>query len=75
MTHLARLYEEERIEALNIGRREGQLEGLQTGKQETREEIALNMLMSGIDYLQVMRFTGLTRNEIRRLQESIVEEA
>ena len=65
MTHLARLYEEEKIEAANISHR--------NGLQQAQVQIAQNMLMSGMDSIQILRFTGLTRNELEQLSLNIAE--
>ena len=52
MTKLARLYEEEEIDAVN----------------QTRLEIARNLIESGLDITQVMQATGLTRAELDAVQ-------
>ena len=66
MTKVARLFEEEKIEAVNKARQEA--------RQEIKEQInkiAINMLKSNEDSLKVMKFTGLTRDEVERLQQSL----
>ena len=65
MTHLARLYEEEKIEAVNISHR--------AGLQQGQAQIARNMLISGMDVLQIMQLTGLTRIELDEVKQSISE--
>jgi predicted transposase/invertase (TIGR01784 family) len=59
MTKVARIFEEEKIEAVNEAIRKNSL------------EIAKNMLQNGFDRLEVMKCTGLTRSEIDKLQESL----
>ena len=60
MTKVARLFEEEKIEAVNKTR------------METQANIALNMIRLGFDRLKVMECTGLTREEINKLQQSLI---
>ena len=69
MTQLARLYEEEKIEAVNIAQRNS----LQQGLQQAQVQIAQNMLMSGMDSIQILQLTGLTRSELEQLRLSIIE--
>ena len=52
MTRLARLYEEEKIEAVN------------QAVNQNRREIAQKMLLAGDDIVKVILVTGLTRAEI-----------
>ena len=59
MTKVARLFEEEKIEAVNEARKE----------ELTR--VALEMLAYGEDILKIMRFTKLTRDEINQLSKRI----
>jgi len=84
MTKVARLFEEEKIEAVNIaraearteGRVEGRIEGRTEGRTEGRAEghyemqvkMAQSLLKDGEDYLKVMRYTELSRDEINRIQ-------
>ena len=56
MTQLGRLYEKEKIEYAN---------------QKTRE-MALKMLKRNIDIIDIMEVTGLTEDELIRLQEKSV---
>ncbi len=53
MTQLGQLYEKEKIEY---------------GNQKTRE-MALKMLKRNIDIIDIMEVTGLTEDELLRLQE------
>jgi len=57
LTKVARLFEEEKIEAVN------------EAKIETKREIAQNMLNMGIDILNIMKATGLKKIEVEELQE------
>ena len=59
MTKVARLFEEEKIEAVNEARR------------EERMQIAKDMLAIGDDILKVMKITKLTRTEVEELQVSV----
>ena len=61
MTKVARLFEEEKIEAVN--------EAVNETKKETKREIAQNMLDMGMDILDIMKVTGLKKSEIEKLQE------
>ena len=62
MTHLARLYEEERLD-----------HGIRT-RRETLEMVVRNMLSVGLDNIQIIRCSGLTREEIRQIQTGITKE-
>ena len=57
-----------------IARRNGRREGIQEGKREERiarsKEIAKNLLNLNIDISTIMKSTGLSRQEILKLQES-----
>ena len=59
MTQVARLYEEEKIEAVNLAL-------LQAEKKQKEEklQIARNFIESGVDILTVMKSTGLMRDDI-----------
>ena len=63
MTKVARLFEEEKIEAINETRR------------EERFNIAKNLLQYGMDRLDVMKLTGLTRSEVEQVRESLINAA
>ena len=55
------------------GRREGLQEGIQKGKKEERVtrsmEIAKNLLKDHLDINKIMQYTGLTKQEVMKLQE------
>jgi len=59
MTKAARLFEEEKIEAVNEARK------------DERTKFTLEMLAAGEDVLKIMRFTKFTRDEIERLSEGV----
>jgi len=59
MTQVARLYEEEKIEAVNQAVSQAKKE-----QKEQKEQIARNFIENGVDVLTVMKSTGLTREEI-----------
>ncbi|MDO4165362.1 MAG: hypothetical protein Q4D56_13430 [Bacteroides sp.] len=49
------------------GRAEGRAEGKAEGRQEEKSKIALNMKHSGCDIALIMTCTGLSQEEIERL--------
>lgn len=57
MTQLGRLYEKEKIEY-----------GNQKAK-EAAKEMAVKMLEEGIDIIKIMKVTGLSEDELIRLQK------
>ena len=63
MTQVARLYEEEKIEAVNKAR-------LETNLKE-RKNIARLMLQDGEDYLKIMKYTQLTHKELEQMRQSL----
>ena len=60
MTQLGQLYEKEKIEYANKKNR------------ELTVEMAKSMLDEGIDYVKIMKVTGLTEDELLRLQDEAV---
>ena len=60
MTKVARLFEEEKIEAVTLAVNERD--------KDVRKQIARNMLSMGEDVLKVMQFTNLTRAEVDELR-------
>ncbi|ATW34868.1 hypothetical protein [Candidatus Williamhamiltonella defendens] len=48
-------------------KQEGMQEGIQKGEKQTSMKIARQMLKSGMDRRSVMKFTGLTREQINTL--------
>ena len=59
LTKVARLFEEEKIEAVN------------ERDKDVRKQIARNMLAVGDDILKVMQVTNLTRAEADQVQVSV----
>ena len=53
------------------GEQKGKLEGEQKGKLENTQQIAKNMLDSGMSVDQVLRFTGLTVEQVDRLRSGL----
>ena len=60
MTQLGQLYEKEKIEYANKKNR------------ELTVEMAKSMLDEGIDFVKIMKVTGLTEDELLRLQDEVV---
>lgn len=60
MTQLGQLYEKEKIEYANKKNR------------ELTVEMAKSMLDEGIDFVKIMKVTGLTEDELLRLQDEAV---
>ena len=58
----------------NIARKDGRREGIQEGKREERiarsKEIAKNLLNDHLNIEKIMQYTGLSRQEILKLQGS-----
>ena len=64
MTKVARLFEEEKIEAVN----EAVVEAVNETDKNVRRQIAKDMLAVGEDILKVMQITKLTRVELDEMQ-------
>ena len=64
MTRVARLFEEEKVEAVNVA--------INETDKNVRKQIAKNMLIRGNDFIDIMQITGLTRLEIDEVQSSVV---
>ena len=60
MTKVARLFEEEKIEAVN--------NAVNSALNAKAHDLALKMILAGEDYLKVMEYTGLTKEEILKIQ-------
>ena len=60
MTQLGQMYEKEKIEYANKKNRELTL------------EMAKSLLDDGVDLIKIMKATGLTENELLRLQDEAV---
>ena len=63
MTKVARLFEEEKIEAVN--------EAVNKARREEKFALAKSLLVDGEDYIKVMKYTGLTRAEVDQIRESL----
>jgi len=63
MTKVARLFEEEKIEAVN--------EAINKTRKDELTRVALEMLADGEDVLKIMKITKFTRDEINQLSEDI----
>ena len=63
MTKVARLFEEEKIEAVNAA--------INETDKNVRKQIARDMLSTGDDFLKIMKITKLTRMEVEELQVPI----
>ena len=59
MTKFAKLYEEEKIEAVN------------EANKRALTQVAMTMLTKGEDIHKIMEYTMLTRNEIEALRSSM----
>ena len=71
MTQVARLYEEEKIEAVNEAVNKTRAETRAETSLEERMELAKVMLIDGEDYLKIMKYTRLTRKDIEQIQQSL----
>ena len=66
-----RVYQEAFAEGKLEGEQKGKLEGEQKGKLENTQQIAKKMLDSGMSVDQVLRFTGLTVEQVDRLRSGL----
>src|SRR5699024_4651809 len=55
------------------GKREGMQEGRKKGLQEGRKEVARKMLLMNKDEREIIELTGLTKEEVDGLKESLRE--
>ncbi|MEA5517786.1 Rpn family recombination-promoting nuclease/putative transposase [Limnoraphis robusta] len=60
--------QEGRTQGLQQGLQEGRIEGLQQGLQQGFQQVALNLLRSGMSLEQVANFTGLSVEQVTQLQ-------
>ena len=56
------------------GKIEGIQEGLQKGAEESKKEVIINMLKRKLDYDTISEVTGKTIEEIKEIEETIIEE-
>ena len=61
--------EEGKLEGKQEGKKEGKQEGKQEGKKEERLVVARKALQQGLDMQTISSLTGLSRDEIQRIQE------
>jgi hypothetical protein len=68
MTKVARLFEEEKIEAVNHAVNQA----VNHAVNHKVHDFALKMLSSGEDYLKVMDYTGLTKDEVLKIHNDLL---
>ncbi len=83
MTKVARLYEEEKIEAVNeavtrtIQQKEKEKEKAIQQKEKEKEraihQMVKKMLEKNVDILNIMEITGLTKKMIEKIQQEVIE--
>ena len=56
-------------EAQEKGWKLGQVDGIKKGRQEGRQEVALNLLSAGLDLEIVSKCTGLSEEELKNIQK------
>ncbi len=65
-------------EGIKQGKKEGKIEGiqevLQKGAEESKKEVIINMLRKKLDYDTISEVTGKTIEEIKKIEETIIEE-
>jgi predicted transposase/invertase (TIGR01784 family) len=61
--------EEGRLEGEQIGIQKGKLEGRQEGEQIGIQKTVVNALKSGLDVETIHKITGVSKDEIRKLQK------
>ncbi len=65
-------------EGIKQGKKEGKIEGiqevLQKGAEESKKEVIINMLRKKLDYDTISEVTGKTIEEIKEIEETIIEE-
>jgi predicted transposase/invertase (TIGR01784 family) len=64
-------YQEILLEGKTEGKAEGKAEGLAEGEAKAANQIALNMLRSNISSDLIAQFTGLSPEQIQKLQETL----
>ena len=64
MIKVFQILEEEKQEAINIAEKEGQ--------RKSQLQIAENLIKAGADILMVMKGTGLTKEEIEEIRNSML---
>ena len=64
MIKVFQILEEEKQEAINIAEKEGQ--------RKSQLQIAENLIKAGVDTLMIMKGTGLTKEEIEEIRNSML---
>ena len=64
MTKVFQILEEEKQEAINLAEKEGQ--------RKSQLQIAENLIKAGVDTLMIMKGTGLTKEEIEEIRNSML---
>ena len=49
--------------------------GMERGKKDTQEEIAIKMIAKGMDLRDIIEITGLTTESLREMRESVHNKA
>jgi hypothetical protein len=66
MTKVARLYEEEKLEAVNIAVNRAVNQAISQTRRDEQMLMAQKLLSRGMDYLEVMELTTLTKDEVKK---------
>ncbi len=64
MIKVFQILEEEKQEAINLAEKEGQ--------RKSQLQIAENLIKAGVDTLMIMKGTGLTKEEIEEIRNSML---
>jgi len=64
MIKVFEILEEEKQEAINLAEKEGQ--------RKSQLQIAENLIKAGVDTLMIMKGTGLTKEEIEEIRNSML---
>ena len=64
MTKVFQILEEEKQEAINLAEKEGQ--------RKSQLQIAENLIKAGVDTLMIMKGTGLTKEEVEEIRNSML---
>ena len=71
MTKVARLYEEEKIEAVNEAVKEAVKEAVNEAAKDNARSFAKEMLLDNEDIIKIMKYSKLTKKEINGIQEEL----
>ena len=64
MIKVFQILEEEKQEAINLAEKEGQ--------RKSQLQIAENLIKAGVDTLMIMKGTGLTKEEVEEIRNSML---